>query len=520
MLYQMVPKDEIADRMVHLRDLYRQRRARTVDERIAHEKRETITKNFLDNLFRTKEHPTLRAVLEVAEIFSLTLDGAHRLFGYDLDALRRYDLDLNGGRTHILDAYPYHRDFRIDLPLRFASDSVFHSMTALPDLVPAWQTDLPIRVIDDPVWTSPGVFYVHVGTQDSFGSNLPPGATALVEPILPAEQRRPDPRTVYLLQFGNGYRCSRCVVTGRKLFLISDESLSGTREFVYPGAVRIAGRIRGISMTLPIAEYRDMGSLPSSSRMASLVLPWEHDSLDRLLAAKHNRFIRSREEQSDLQRVLESILATRLTERTERRYRRPSLSHPHVNTLLLMVLSHTARYSDALRAAQSLPSDHHRFSLETLLEARTWHDVVPVLQRGQFPQPSERWRSLRERYIEWPALLSMQYPHLSALQDCIVRLSEGVHIKGLSPPLAPGSVLLLDTPSTVKEPSESRPNKGKGWSRPLYALQRGGQVVCGYLRIERERWELIPDLQHAGPISLVGREVEQLRRVCGAIIPM
>jgi hypothetical protein len=31
----------------------------------------------------------------------LTKDGGYRLFGYDLDAIREYDLYLNGGRTHI-----------------------------------------------------------------------------------------------------------------------------------------------------------------------------------------------------------------------------------------------------------------------------------------------------------------------------------------------------------------------------------------------------------------------------------
>jgi hypothetical protein len=55
----------------------------------------------LSNLFRTKDHPTPNSVLELADIFSLTLDGAHRLFGYDLQRIREYDFRLNGGRTHI-----------------------------------------------------------------------------------------------------------------------------------------------------------------------------------------------------------------------------------------------------------------------------------------------------------------------------------------------------------------------------------------------------------------------------------
>ncbi len=73
------------------------------------------------------------------------------------------------------------------------------------DLVPVWQTDIPIRALDEEGWQQPGAFYVHIGTEDSLESSLPPGAVALVEPIDEEERLRPDPRAIYLLQFGNGY---------------------------------------------------------------------------------------------------------------------------------------------------------------------------------------------------------------------------------------------------------------------------------------------------------------------------
>jgi len=100
-VYKPVPRGEIADALIHLRDLFRQRNPSNERERMTHERREIVTKNLLSNLFRTKEHPTLHAVLELADTFSLTIDGAHRLFGYDLEEIRGYDFRLNGGRTHI-----------------------------------------------------------------------------------------------------------------------------------------------------------------------------------------------------------------------------------------------------------------------------------------------------------------------------------------------------------------------------------------------------------------------------------
>jgi hypothetical protein len=100
-VYRHVPRDQIADALSHLRELFRGIKPSNEQEYRAHEKREVVTKNLLSNLFRTKEHPTLNSVLEIGDIFSLTLDGAHRLFGYSLQEIREFDRKLNGGRTHI-----------------------------------------------------------------------------------------------------------------------------------------------------------------------------------------------------------------------------------------------------------------------------------------------------------------------------------------------------------------------------------------------------------------------------------
>ena len=100
-MYSSVPREQIADTLIHLRQLFREISPSNEKDYRARERREILTKNLLSNLFRTKDHPTLNAVLEVADAFSLTLDGAHRLFGYELERIREYDLKLNAGRTHI-----------------------------------------------------------------------------------------------------------------------------------------------------------------------------------------------------------------------------------------------------------------------------------------------------------------------------------------------------------------------------------------------------------------------------------
>lgn len=83
-LYRPVTRGEIADALVHIRDLYRQIKPTEEHESRAYERREVGIKDILSNLPRTKEHPTLNMVEEVADIIRLTIDGAHRLFGYNL----------------------------------------------------------------------------------------------------------------------------------------------------------------------------------------------------------------------------------------------------------------------------------------------------------------------------------------------------------------------------------------------------------------------------------------------------
>jgi len=216
-MYRHVPRSEVIDALAHLRELHRQIQPANDRELYAAERRELITKNLLSNLRRTGDHPTLSMLLEIADMFSLTVEGAHRLFGYDLGGIREYDLRLNGGRTHIIESYIFERDLFVDVSRELAPSEAFALDGTLGDLVRSWQSDIPISALEGPVWHRRGSFYVHVGTEDSLGSSLPAGAMALVEPIDEEEARQPNPRSIYPLQFGNGYRCSRCVVTRGRL---------------------------------------------------------------------------------------------------------------------------------------------------------------------------------------------------------------------------------------------------------------------------------------------------------------
>ncbi len=519
-MYTPVPSSEVIQTILHLRELFRRRSRLTDDDQRAFERREAATKDFLSNLPRIDEQPTLRTLLEIAEIYSLTLEGAHRLFGYSLPELSDWDLALNQSRTHILESYAFDRDLPVDLPARLASRESFTRNSTLRDLVVEWHTDIPLRVLDEEGWEDSGAFYVHVGTKDSLGSSVPPGATVRVEPITDAERTLPNPRYIYLLQFANGYRCSHCVVTRGKLRPFSTgRTYLGREEFAYPGAVRIAGRVRMFAMKLPQFDSPAPASLPHGLRGADLILPWEHPTRDRLLATKHRRFRRTKEEERFTREFLHELLQSRLSERTERRYRRPTASEPHVSSLLHLTLKHFAPYTDVLRTGNSWQSDRGRFSLDTLLHAVSLEEsALSIRPNVHWPTPRDVWEARRSEFGAWPHLLSVKFPRLRQWQDKIVRLAHEPAITGLDPTLRPGTLLLLEDVTAF--PDVRLEGTKSGWERPLYVLRRGMEIICGHLDWDGSVFSLRSRGESAHQTTFDEVDIARLGRVIGAAVPL
>ena len=342
----------------------------------------------------------------------------------------------------------------------------------------------------------------------------------MVEPTSEAEQLRPNPRVIYLLQFGNGYRCSRCVATrGKLLLLVSGRGYTGPQEFAFPGGVRIVGRIRVFALDLPLPDYPSLSSLPPSRSNAPLTLPWEHRSMDRLFATNYFRFQRTKQDLLRVREALEAIFHTNLSGRTERRYRRPTSSQPHVDALIQLTLINIARYTDSIRASRSLSSDRERFSLETLLKARRLQDVPASFRRAHPPVPTERWTAMRQEFVEWPTLLSMKFPQLRPFEERAVRLAQGIALKGLDPSISPGSLMLLENVSGT--PDTERDSKRMGWGRSIYALRRGTGFFLGHLERSGNQYALTSSTSVSGlPIAFGQDELSQLSRVSGVAVPV
>jgi len=519
-MYSPVSSADIIARIEHIRELHRQVDRLSDRKRLAHDQREQKIRDFISNLRRAGTRPMANMVRSLEEICSLTTDGAYRLFGYELDGVREFDLHLNGSRTHIVESYVFDRDLMVELPLELAPAEAFRRSAMLDSLVLRWQGNFPLRVLNRPMWRRPGTFYVRVGTDDSLGSSLPPGATALVEPIDQEETLRPNPRNIYLLQFPNGYSCSRCVVAGGKLQLLtSDRSYLGRQIFSSPTSVRIVGRIAVFALGLPVPNFPLQRPLSHFSGSANLVLPWENRTRHNLFATKHRRFVRPREEREQVEEFLQLTLHSKLSDRSRRRYRRETDSEPHIASLIQMSIEHNSRYSDALRVGGYRLRDAGRYSLEALLRAARYEDLRSVRSEPAHPIPPEVWEARRKEIVEWPALFSLKFPRPSSWSHRVIRIGEGDDIRGVNPPIRSGSWVLTEELSTV--PDTRSDSSKHGWSRPLYVFAKGLNMVFGHLERDGSNFALLnaPGSQSTRFVFSQS-ELPNLSRVCGVIAPV
>jgi hypothetical protein len=124
-MYSPVSSADIIARIEHIRELHRQVDRLRDRRRLAHDRREQKIRDFTSNLRRAGDRPMANMVRSLEDICSLTTDGAHRLFGYELDGVSDFDFHLNGSRTHIVESYVFDRDLMVELPLELAPEDAF-----------------------------------------------------------------------------------------------------------------------------------------------------------------------------------------------------------------------------------------------------------------------------------------------------------------------------------------------------------------------------------------------------------
>jgi len=462
------------------------------------------------------QHRSPRQLHALSQQLDLTIGGAFKLFGYSLESMRQLDFVLNGVRTRIIETYPFFRDRLVEVPAVLGEERAFLRTSFLSELVRSWQRNIPIREIHGRNWRGQKLIYAQIGTNDGIAlPRIPPGSVIGVSEIDASELASPDPERYYFLQHQIGYTCSRCIVDkGRLLLITRGERVDTPMEFVYPGQVRIIGRVLWFATKLPIPRPGPLVSRISRSQ-APLILPWEHKSFSDLLAAEGMRFGITTKYVSQIGDLLEQHLGVRMSTRTLRRYERGNADHmPRTGVLLALVAIHSLRSSDVFRLLHMWRTTKPQLSLKTLMglkgrdERRSLFDPVLV------PEPIARWQQLLQQWGEWPVLVSTNYPRPTTRVDNLVRLHLDKQALEFNPIFNSGSIIGIDDDDTV--PPRNGVIDGDAWNRPLYAFRIATETLHGYLETGATHLAIQPNPSagrprrsfHRNQIRVLGRIVE------------
>jgi hypothetical protein len=480
-----------------------------------------LSPHFLANLKRSHSVPRIHQLLALSHRFHLTLGGAFKIFGFDLDRLQELNHHLNHERTRFVESYSFDRDRPVDVPAGLGAIGTLQRTAFLAELVSSWQEAIPIRSLAGPNWQRRATVYARIGTRDRTGlPKVPPGSLVAIEPVSLEERLAPNPEWVYFLQHGNAYLACACAVQDGRLFLITKNgNYAGQHDFLYPQEIRVVGRISSFSLGLPIRMTETAASVPQGKR-APLILPWEHNSLQTLLNAERTRLGVTEAQVRRASGYLRSAFGISLSPRTLRRYEHQRHTLPNTGVLLAMTIVNSLRFTDVLKAANLPFDDMQSYSLEALLKAKASEELPRLPNRAISPTPADLWQLLLRDRHEWPTLLSMAFPNPRRLEYQVLRIRQSSIFKGLDSLIRPGSIVLLD--ESTKLPNTHPHRRLQDWERPVYALQHKTHVLCGYLDYDGTHVSLVPHSQSGSipRLTFLKHQVQLLGAVIGVASPL
>jgi hypothetical protein len=487
-----------------------------------HDDEADLSSDLLTNLRKFGSVPSPRQLRALKLRLSMTIGGTFKLFGYRLDSMRQFESLLNGERTRFVESYPFHRDRPIDLPGTLGAHDAFQRTSFFSELVVCWQHGIPIRAIRGPHWQKDGFLYAQVGTRDTLAMpKVPPGSFLAIRPIGEKERQNPDPERIYYLQHGSGYLCCHCAVRQGRLLLIArdHDHYTGLREFLYPGQIRIVGRVTSFGVHLPLVKPTFALSR-RAYKPAPLILPWEHTSLRNLISAERQRFGITEAQLARASAILESRLGAGVSARTLRRYEHEGKRVPRTAVLLGLTLVHSLRFTDVLRILHLWTDESDNYSLTRLMSVSRYADLPSGFRSADAPEPVTRWQPLLDEWGEWPTLLSMAIPDLERRGRRMLRINQSSLFKGLDPFIAPHSVVVLEEQDEL--PLVYRDNHEQNWERPLYVLRHDERTFCGYVEADRTKVVLVPHPLAAAVPRMVFRrqQIRILGRVIGVASPL
>jgi len=438
-MYHPISRGEFLESFLHICDLHISNKGTSDEEKHNQVQAQVLADAIRRQTGETVAHPLLRTMYKVADVLHLDDEGVHRLYGYRLERFFMEDIRYNGDRTHFVDPYllPEDQTARM-IPQRLKTPEVMEATALLDDVVAEWNDKATVR--GTRAWRSSRLHYLYIGREDALSLRFAAGSIAAVQLVDEVERRVPRPDVVYVIQFGNGYRCSRCTVSGKRLILLVDDvGYTGPREFVNGKEARILARVKTLYLPVPVASPYGIHDLPAQSDEAPLIPIWDHLNAESLFTAKSQRFASSLRDRKELRERMEDTFHDHFSETTRNRFRRPSAWMPHAHVAIYLTIHYRARHCDTLRCFGVQRGVQDRYSLDELLHARRLSDLGESRTPLRKPEPSPSWEMLNGSHREYPGLVIPQVFSDTFERAQFWRLGESRGLRGIPRALPKGS---------------------------------------------------------------------------------
>ena len=290
-------------------------------------------------------------------------------------------------------------------------------------------------------------------------------------------------------------------------------------EFVFPGEVRVIGRVLWFATKLPTPRPHPL-VLRISRNRAPLIFPWEHRSFSDLLAAERMRFGITDRYISQIGDLLEQQLGVRLSTRTLLRYEKGDVYQiPRTGGLLALLAVHSLRPTDVFRLLHRWEPAAAQFSLTSLLGLKRTEEPRSSFDPPPSPEQTTQWNQLLRQWKEWPLLLSMNHQQISTQVDSLVRLNPAKQTLELNPMINSGSVV------AISDVERALPRNGvfeeEAWNRPLFVFRHEAETQYGYLEAGSMHVALQPHPSAEKPRRLLNRkQIEVLGKITGIASPL
>lgn len=438
--------------------------------------------NFYYNLRQGSFSPSIFQLFAFSRISGYRLVDWLEVFGFDVEAIPRLQVQLSSKRTSLLDSSLADPHMPVGWFRNLAAKAPSEDVVPLSQLL-EWRPPPALASLAEV--PEKGFLYAKIGFQDAWSfPELLPGSIVRVRP--PSEDealQRPrgeQSRGPVLLEHAKGLCCCHIRVAGaRRIAMVATQMPYAEVEFQVPQEARIVGII-DLEIRHLLRPERPLVPKQFAKRWVPAALSEVPFQLGPLLRRARQRTGLSLREASAISHEIASLLDDAryfAAPGSLSDYEAVNIPPRHIHKLITFCVAYSLDLRTLLRTLDLDPADTGQQPIPQVLTGRTTSPASERVAETDETQQAGFFEKLLAEFGEIPYFLWESLPVLSglrrpSLKDCFwIGGAQGSH-----PSMAGALIALVNRQRKKTNDCGSQPM----WQQPLYiVLKRDGTYLCG-----------------------------------------